>query len=177
MNLSPQWIFNVVSESFKPKACLLFFGRSTQLCPPPLFFSSFLPPSHLTHLTQLPPPFTILSLSLLSLLSLSPPPSLCLFSGPEIWRIMPLCWSVSSVKPWIWARCKWYDYSLKGTINFAVTKPPRVQRLAWWDNEVNSHSSTLSERRTHGKARRHKATAVKKWAVVLHKYKNEVTIK
>lgn len=55
MNLSPQWIFNVISESFKPKACLLFFERSTQLCPSTLlFFSSVLPPSHLT---QLPPPF------------------------------------------------------------------------------------------------------------------------
>lgn len=89
------------------------------------------------HLSQSPPSLTIHSYS-----TSSSPSSLRqldkLLSGPEIWHIMPLCWSVFSVKPWIWERCKWYDYSLKGTINFTIAKPPQVQRLTSWDNEVNS---------------------------------------
>lgn len=99
------------------------------------FYPHFLVPA------SLPPSLPFPSLSL-SVSSLSNSLSLCkldkLLSGPEIWHIMPLCWSSFSVKPWIWMQCKWYDYSLKGTINFTIVKPFQVQRLTLWDNEENS---------------------------------------
>lgn len=79
-----------------------------------------------------------------------------LLSGPEIWHIMPLCWSSLGATPWIWMQCKWYDDSLWGNINFTIIQLFWVQRLTSWDNQVFCHekmnsaaSSTLKQCRGH----------------------------
>lgn len=81
------------------------------------------------------------SLLSLSLLSLSLQELDKLLSGPEIWRIIPLCWLSLGATPWIWMQCKWYDDSLWGNINFTIIQLFWVQRFTSWDNHVFCHET------------------------------------